>query len=93
MTKVEYAISLNRKAFNRMKGNIVCAFIWNIVALSLAAFGILNPVLAVVLAEAGCISVVINSALLLPSKPKPLAKSVYGMIPKIGSIKTEPFMH
>jgi len=74
LTKVEYAISLSRKAFNRMKGNIVYAFIWNIVALSLAAFGILNPVLAVVLAEAGCISVVINSALLLLSKPKPLSK-------------------
>ncbi len=74
LTKVEYAISLSRKAFNRMKGNIVYAFIWNIVALSLAAFGILNPVLAVVLAEAGCISVVINSALLLLSKPKPLTE-------------------
>ncbi|MGA3192110.1 MAG: cation-translocating P-type ATPase [Candidatus Bathyarchaeia archaeon] len=81
LTKVEYAISLSRKAFNRMKGNIVYAFIWNIVALSLAAFGILNPVLAVVLAEAGCISVVINSALLLLIKPKPLAKSAYGTIP------------
>jgi heavy metal translocating P-type ATPase len=74
LTKVEYAISLSRKAFTRMKGNIIYAFIWNIVALSLAAFGILNPVLAVVLAEAGCISVVINSALLLLSKPKPLSK-------------------
>ena len=75
LTKVEYAVSLSRKAFNRMKGNIVYAFIWNIVALSLAAFGILNPVLAVVLAEAGCISVVINSALLLLSKPKSLSKT------------------
>ncbi len=74
LTKVEYAISLSRKAFSRMKGNIAYAFVWNIVALSLAAFGILNPVLAVILAEAGCISVVINSALLLLSKPKPLAK-------------------
>ncbi len=74
LTKVEYAISLSRKAFTRMKGNIVYAFVWNIVALSLAAFGILNPVLAVVLAEAGCISVVINSALLLLSKPKAFAK-------------------
>jgi heavy metal translocating P-type ATPase len=74
LTKVEYAISLSRKAFNRMKGNIAYAFVWNIVALSLAAFGVLNPVLAVILAEAGCISVVINSALLLLSKPKPLSK-------------------
>jgi heavy metal translocating P-type ATPase len=76
LTKVEYAISLSRKAFNRMKGNIVYAFIWNIIALSLAAFGILNPVLAVILAEAGCISVVINSALLLLSKPKPLTHAI-----------------
>lgn len=74
LTKVEYAISLSRKAFSRMKGNIAYAFVWNVVALSLAAFGILTPVLAVILAEAGCISVVINSALLLLNKPKPLAK-------------------
>lgn len=74
LTKVEYAISLSRKAFTRMKGNIVYAFIWNIVALSLAAFGVLNLVLAVILAEAGCISVVINSATLLLSKPKPFSQ-------------------
>ena len=74
LTKVEYAITLSRKAFSRMKGNIVYAFVWNIIALSLAAFGILNPVIAVILAEAGCISVVINSALLFLTKPKPLSK-------------------
>jgi heavy metal translocating P-type ATPase len=77
LTKVEYAISLSRKAFSKMKGNIVYAFIWNVVALSLASFGILNPVIAVILAEAGCISVVVNSALLLLNKPKPLAKIQY----------------
>ncbi len=71
LTKVEYAISLSRKAFTRMKGNIVYAFIWNIVALTIAGAGLLNPILAVVLAELGCISVVINSALLLRSKPRP----------------------
>jgi heavy metal translocating P-type ATPase len=70
LTKVEYSISLSRKAFSKMKGNIVYAFVWNVIALSLAAFGILNPVLAVILAEAGCISVVINSSLLLLNKPK-----------------------
>jgi Cu+-exporting ATPase len=74
LTKVEYAISLSRKAFTRMKGNIVYAFIWNIVALTIAGAGLLNPILAVVLAELGCISVVINSALLLRSKPKPFSQ-------------------
>ncbi len=74
LTKVEYAISLSRKAFTRMKGNIVYAFVWNIVALTIAGAGLLNPILAVVLAELGCISVVINSALLLRSKPKPFTE-------------------
>lgn len=74
LTKVEYSISLSRKAFSKMKGNIVYAFIWNIIALSLAGFGVLTPVLAVVLAEAGCISVVVNSALLLLNKPKAFVK-------------------
>jgi len=74
LTKVEYVISLSRKAFSKMKGNIAYAFVWNVIALSLAGFGVLNPVIAVVLAEAGCISVVINSALLLLNKPKPLDK-------------------
>ena len=75
LTKVEYAISLSRKAFTRMKGNIVYAFVWNIVALTIAGAGLLNPILAVVLAELGCISVVINSALLLRSKPKPFIQT------------------
>lgn len=75
LTKVEYAINLSRKAFTRMKGNIVYAFIWNIVALTIAAAGLLDPIIAVVLAELGCISVVINSALLLRSKPKPLIQT------------------
>ncbi len=74
LTKVEYAISLSRKAFSKMKGNIAYAFVWNLVALSLAAFGILNPVLAVILAEAGCISVVVNSSLLLLNRPKSFAQ-------------------
>jgi len=80
LTKVEYAISLSRKAFSKMKGNIVYAFVWNVVALSLAAFGVLTPVLAVILAEAGCISVVVNSALLLLNKPKAFAKTG-GVVP------------
>jgi heavy metal translocating P-type ATPase len=75
LTKVEYAINLSRKAFTRMKGNIVYAFIWNIIALTIAAAGLLNPILAVILAELGCISVVINSALLLRNKPKPFIQT------------------
>jgi heavy metal translocating P-type ATPase len=70
LTKVEYSISLSRSAFRRMKMNIAFSMVWNFVGLSLAAFGFLGPLLAAVLSEAGCISVVINSALLLLNKPK-----------------------
>ena len=54
--------------------NIVFAMGWNVVGLSLAALGVLGPLLAAFLAEAGCISVVVNSALLLLNKPRALAK-------------------
>jgi heavy metal translocating P-type ATPase len=75
LTKVAYSISLSRSAFRRMKMNIAFSMVWNFVGLSLAAFGFLGPLLAAVLSEAGCISVVINSALLLLNKPKTFDKA------------------
>jgi len=65
LTKVEYTIKLSRKAFSKMKTNIAFSIAWNILGLTLASLGLLVPILAAVLQEAGCISVVINSSLLL----------------------------
>jgi Cd2+/Zn2+-exporting ATPase len=65
LTKVEYTIRLSRKAFSKMKMNIAFSMAWNAIGLTLASIGLLVPILAAVLQEAGCISVVINSALLL----------------------------
>ncbi len=65
ISKVKYTIGLSRKAFQKMRANIVFAIIWNLVGLSLASWGYLTPILGAVLQEAGCISVVINSSLLL----------------------------
>jgi Cd2+/Zn2+-exporting ATPase len=65
LTKVEYTIKLSRKAFGKMKMNIGFSIAWNILGLTLASLGLLVPILAAVLSEAGCISVVINSSLLL----------------------------
>jgi cation transport ATPase len=65
LTKVEYTIRLSRKAFSKMKMNIAFSMTWNALGLTLASLGLLVPILAAVLQEAGCISVVINSALLL----------------------------
>jgi Cd2+/Zn2+-exporting ATPase len=65
LTKVEYTIRLSRKAFSKMKMNIAFSLAWNILGLTLASLGLLAPITAALLQEAGCISVVINSALLL----------------------------
>ncbi len=65
LSNVRYTISLSRKAFQKMRVNIVFAVIWNVIGLSLASMGYLTPILAAILQEAGCISVVINSSLLL----------------------------
>jgi cation transport ATPase len=48
-----------------MKMNIAFSMAWNALGLTLASIGLLVPILAAVLQEAGCISVIINSALLL----------------------------
>lgn len=65
LSKVRYTISLSRKAFQKMRANIVFAIIWNVIGLSLASLGYLTPIFGAILQEAGCISVVINSSLLL----------------------------
>ena len=65
LTKVEYTIKLSRKAFSKMRMNIGFSIAWNVLGLTLASLGLLVPILAAVLQEAGCISVVINSSLLL----------------------------
>jgi len=65
LTKVEYTIRLSRKAFSKMKMNIAFSLAWNILGLTLASLGLLPPIAAALLQETGCISVVINSALLL----------------------------
>jgi len=65
LTKVEYTIRLSRKAFGKMKMNIAFSMAWNALGLTLASLGLMVPILAAVFQEAGCISVVINSALLL----------------------------
>ena len=43
---------------------------WHVLSLTLASLGYLTPTLGAILQEAGCISVVINSSLLLFYRPK-----------------------
>lgn len=65
LLKVPYSIRLSRKAFQKMKLNIAFSFVWNALGIILSIFGIIGPAIAAVFQEAGCISVVVNSTLLI----------------------------
>jgi Cd2+/Zn2+-exporting ATPase len=66
---------MSRKVLRRIKLNIFFSIIYNVIGLILAGFGILTPVLAVVFQEAGCITVVFSSTLLLWSKTGSLLRN------------------
>ena len=76
LSKIKYVIGLSRSAFWKMRANIVFAIAWNVVGLTLASLGYLTPVIGAVLQEAGCISVVINSSLLLFYQGKGSGKGI-----------------
>jgi len=61
-------VQMSRKVLKRIKLNIFFSIIYNVVGLTLAMLGILTPVMAVIFQEAGCITVVLSSTLLLWAK-------------------------
>ena len=58
-------VQMSRKVLRRIKLNIFFSIIYNVVGLTLATLGHLTPVMAVIFQEAGCITVVLSSTLLL----------------------------
>lgn len=61
---------MSAKVLRRIKLNIFFSIIYNAIGLGLGIMGLLTPVLAVIFQEAGCITVVFSSTLLLWAKPK-----------------------
>jgi heavy metal translocating P-type ATPase len=61
-------VQMSRKVLRRIKLNIFLSIVYNAVGLGLATLGLMSPVLAVVFQEAGCVSVVVSSTLLLWAK-------------------------
>lgn len=63
-------ILMSRAVLRRIKLNIFFSIVYNAVGLVLGSLGMLTPVIAVIFQEAGCISVVLSSTLLLWAQPK-----------------------
>ena len=70
LTRIGELIEMSRKVLTRIKLNIFFSIIYNVIGLSLGMLGLLTPVLAVIFQEAGCITVVFSSTLLLWWRPK-----------------------
>ena len=68
LSRVAEFVWMSQKVLRRVKLNIFFSIIYNAVGLFLASLGMLTPVLAVIFQEAGCITVVFSSTLLLWSK-------------------------
>jgi Cd2+/Zn2+-exporting ATPase len=64
-------VQMSRKVLHRIRLNIFLSIIYNAIGLALGTLGLLTPVVAVIFQEAGCISVVLSSTLLLWARPRP----------------------
>ena len=74
LSQVVNFMEMSRKVMLRIKLNIFFSMIYNVIGFILAGFGMLTPVVAVLFQEAGCITVVFSSTLLLWAKTGSLLK-------------------
>jgi P-type E1-E2 ATPase len=64
---------MSAKVLRRIKLNIFFSMIYNVIGLTLSVMGLMTPIVAVIFQEAGCVTVVVSSTLLLWSKGRPVA--------------------
>ncbi len=76
LSRVVNFMEMSKKVMLRIKLNIFFSIMYNVIGFILVAgFGMLTPVMAVIFQEAGCITVVFSSTLLLWSKTGPRLKN------------------
>lgn len=63
------ALDISRKTYTKIRQNLFWAFVYNLIGIPLAAFGLLNPVLAGAAMALSSVSVVSNALLLKTWKP------------------------
>jgi P-type E1-E2 ATPase len=61
---------MSAKVLRRIKLNIFFSMAYNIIGLGLSVVGLMTPIVAVIFQEAGCITVVLSSTLLLWARPR-----------------------
>ncbi len=74
LTKVAEFINLSKIIVRRIKLNIFFSMFYNLIGIILGNLGLLNPVLAIIFQEAGTITVIISSTLLLWVQPNIINK-------------------
>ncbi len=69
---VPAALEISRKTYAKIRQNLFWAFVYNLIGIPLATFGLLNPVIAGAAMALSSVSVVSNALLLKTWKPKNL---------------------
>ena len=70
LSRIVDLLEISRKTMQKIRQNYFWAFIYNVIGIPLAAFGLLNPMLAAAAMSLSSVSVILNSLLLTRAKIK-----------------------